>query len=482
MTQLASDDFAGTGTLGANWTAGILSTRTFSRSSDQAVSSANGITAARYDAVSAPNDQWAQVTIRSPVATSDEGAGPVIRISGATPTFYLAQGNTTETRLYRKTGSGTFTKLGADGPGVADGDVLYLEAQGTSLVVKLNGSTIITATDATLTAGQPGIWSTRTAEHLDDFAFGDFTGGGTVTGTGAATLGAITVAGTAEREVVSTGGAIALAPIVVSGSGAGAESGSGAITLGPIAVAGAAERQVTDVGGSIDLVLPAIVVSGVQGADVVSGAGDLTLGAITVSSTAEREESADGAITLGALSVSGTGKRATDAAGAITLGPLQLAAHGLLFIDGDGAITLGAIEVSGTDARPAAGGAGGDDAPRHTGRKHRGYSKQRALLKLKTERQVTATLRSIYRDLTADPVTRERAQEVVAAPIARRNDETPAQYDARLSERANAFRAQKLREAEVEIEIALRMLHRELLELQQADDEQAIEQLLAMVL
>jgi hypothetical protein len=188
--------------------------------------------------------------------------------------------------------------------------------------------------------------------------------------------------------------------------------------------------------------------------------------------------------TLDAATADASGTVAIEGSAAKTLDDATAAGQGGVTVEGSLGKTLDDATLEASDqeqAAPQQTARGGDDAP-YVGRKHRGYSKQRALLKLKKDRELVASLRSIYRDLTTDPATRERAQEVIAAPINRRNDETPAQYETRLSERANAFRAQRLREADVEVEIALRLLHRELLELQQADDEQAIEQLLAQVL
>lgn len=174
---------------------------------------------------------------------------------------------------------------------------------------------------------------------------------GEITGTGAVTLGAITVAGTAERSITGTG-AIALGAIEVDGTGAiqGEVTGSGAITFGPIEVDGTAEREVTDVGGPIELTLPAITVSGTgtAGADVVTGSGAIALGAVTVSGTAEREIPGTGAITLGAVTVSGTAERAISGAGTISLGALAVAGTAERTVTGTGAIALGALAVSGS--------------------------------------------------------------------------------------------------------------------------------------
>lgn len=224
--------------------------------------------------------------------------------------------------------------------------------------------------------GSSGVWVAGIATFK-----GASGGGGTVTGTGAVTLGAVTVAGTAEREITSTG-AITLGTIVVSGAGAGTVSGTGAITLGPITVAGTGEREITDTGGAVDLSLPAITISG---SGTVSGAGTVT---------------GTGAITLGAVTVSGSGTRATNATGAITLGALQLAAQGLLVIDGTGAITLGAIQVSGFDVAP-------QTAERNAGGFI--YAYQRELIRRKRERERRRELEE-EAERIEEETTREIAQ------------------------------------------------------------------------
>ena len=179
MTTLATDPFTGTGTLGANWTdidAG------FSRVSDQAsFSTAASAGSARYTGVAFPDDQWAQVVIGTTANTaSDEGGGPIVR-GQAGGNVYLLQGNTVETRIYKRVG-GSFTQLGTDGAAIAPGDTLYLEIQGTQLIAKKNDVTICgSPTDAAIATGSAGIWGSESAGGdvlLDNFSGGDFAGGG----------------------------------------------------------------------------------------------------------------------------------------------------------------------------------------------------------------------------------------------------------------------------------------------------------------
>jgi hypothetical protein len=174
VSVLATEDFAGSGALSGNWTnyGGV----NWARSSGLGATSSDvqlGIAA--YTGVSTPNDQYAKCTIHTPTTTSDEGAGPAVRVTDVN-NLYFAQGNTVETRLYKRVGA-VFTQLGSDAAAVADGDLLYIEAQGTSLVVKKNGTSIITATDSSLASGKGGLWGTRQVETVDDFEVGDFASG-----------------------------------------------------------------------------------------------------------------------------------------------------------------------------------------------------------------------------------------------------------------------------------------------------------------
>lgn len=183
MTTLATDDFnRADGAVGANWTA--LDTA-FAIVSNQAQAGTGGGTySMKYSGAGAvANDQWAQVTIKATAETqSDQGAGPCVRMgAGANGDLYLAQGNTNETRLYRRTSGPSYAQLGADGAGVAANDVLYLEIQAQALIVKKNGSNIISVTDAGgLTTGTPGLWSApvNVINNVDDFSMGDFAAGG----------------------------------------------------------------------------------------------------------------------------------------------------------------------------------------------------------------------------------------------------------------------------------------------------------------
>ena len=59
--------------------------------------------------------------------------------------------------------------------------MLYLEAQGTSLVLKVNGSTVVSVTDSSISSGNAGLGGRNFASDspkYDDWSGGDFGGGG----------------------------------------------------------------------------------------------------------------------------------------------------------------------------------------------------------------------------------------------------------------------------------------------------------------
>lgn len=146
---------------------------------------------------------------------------------------------------------------------------------------------------------------------------------------------------------------------------------------------------------------------------------------------------------------------------------------------------LGAVAIVRTYAPALALEAqhGGDDAP---GRSHRGWDRKRATLKRKRDHEFTEQIRDLYRALTADPRTAERAEAIVAAvvPPAPARGETEAAHEAALLERAEVLRrrADAMDEEALQAEISLRFLHQELRDMQEDDDMEAITYLLPEIL
>jgi hypothetical protein len=173
MTQLASDNFtrANAANLGANWTDPAVE---FSIVSNNAVAVLGGAALVLYNAVAAPNDGYAEVTLGSAVdATTDQGLGPAYRVNTGSATAYFGQINHIESKIY-KVVTGVFTQLGVGPPG-ATGDVWRLTASGTSISLAQNGTTQITVTDAAIASGSAGMWgaANSVADTVSLWAFGD---------------------------------------------------------------------------------------------------------------------------------------------------------------------------------------------------------------------------------------------------------------------------------------------------------------------
>lgn len=187
MTTLATEDFAGTGSLSAAWAVAGTGTGVWDRSSGLGrftQGTAPGTGVVRRVDVSFPNDQWAQVTIKATVSTvSDTGDGPIVRSSSGDDCILL-QCNTVQSRVYKQVAA-TFTQIGSDGPAFADGDLAYVEVQGTTIIAKKNGASICGSPIALGTGpatGAAGLWGggvagVGTTNFLDDFSAGDFLSG-----------------------------------------------------------------------------------------------------------------------------------------------------------------------------------------------------------------------------------------------------------------------------------------------------------------
>ena len=178
-----SDNFnRADGALGSNWTAdatwGGLSV--FSNAARGGFSDAVSMVAT--SAADFSDDHYAEVEF-SVVGNFDLG-GPVVRWDGDGNGYLLIlDGVTGNNRgLFEVTG-GTETRLSLTEVTVSTGDVVRLIADGTTISVEVNGSEVISVTDATHSSGQPGMYynaQNSRITRLDNFDAADL-GGGDVT-------------------------------------------------------------------------------------------------------------------------------------------------------------------------------------------------------------------------------------------------------------------------------------------------------------
>jgi hypothetical protein len=115
-------------------------------------------------------DQYAQAKA---TVLGGDGGGPTVRSDAVNNAYFAHVGAVLEVFSCVAAVS---TNIGSDGAAAAN-DTIYLEAQGTQIVVKQNGVTRITVSNSALSSGKPGLYCFSSADVLDDWAAGDFIGG-----------------------------------------------------------------------------------------------------------------------------------------------------------------------------------------------------------------------------------------------------------------------------------------------------------------
>jgi hypothetical protein len=183
---LASDNFnRANGGLGANWTT-VTGTDAPTITSASLRDPATGGTDAEafYNAVSFPADQWAQVNTLKAITATSRGVGVLLRNdTGGARTHYrvMAEGpfGTTATVAIQKHVSGSFTSLASTTTTVNQGDTLYGEVQGSTIVAKVNGTQVLSTTDTSITSGAAGVvvfvdTGTTADAIVDDWFAGNF--------------------------------------------------------------------------------------------------------------------------------------------------------------------------------------------------------------------------------------------------------------------------------------------------------------------
>lgn len=174
MGQLAADNFnrANSGTLGANWTK-LSGFSDLTIVSNQCKASAGTSCVDAYTGSGAVAvDQYAQCIMMP----ANDG-GPTVR-SNTTSTFYLLDYESNAFNVY-KCISGSFTELNSVAVTPNNGDTLYIEVQGTTIITKQNGTTRNNFTDSAINGTSvggpyPGLYAFSDSIILDDFAMGNF--------------------------------------------------------------------------------------------------------------------------------------------------------------------------------------------------------------------------------------------------------------------------------------------------------------------
>lgn len=180
---LATDNFtrADSTGLGANWTV-VTSEGSFDIHLNKALCHDKTVDSCEfYNGVVWPNDQYAEITVAGIQSPGQLGAGLgcLVRASASAQTYYraFATGSGGQFQLKKRI-AGVGTTLATAAGSVVLGDVIRLEAIGTTLNVYKNGVLVIgPVTDASIASGNAGIHYSSADTNPDDislFAGGNF--------------------------------------------------------------------------------------------------------------------------------------------------------------------------------------------------------------------------------------------------------------------------------------------------------------------
>lgn len=181
MALPASDAFTGTNNTelsvySANWQAraGRLIIYSNAAASDYTDESLYRWTADTFD-----NNQYAQGVI---AAISSPYVGAAARVAAAANTGYCYSGSSGDRELYKMV-AGSYTGLASTAAGFSASDTVRIEANGTTITPKRNGSTdsaLGAQTDNSIASGYAGLcgFNQGTTSRIDDWEGGNLGGAG----------------------------------------------------------------------------------------------------------------------------------------------------------------------------------------------------------------------------------------------------------------------------------------------------------------
>jgi hypothetical protein len=171
MSVLATDSFTGAdeNPISTGW-AIPSSFANMRRVSNALANSVDGTLGACYKTgVTWPANQYSQLVVTT---VGGGNGGPAVRISNGGNAYCLQNGSPGAIDIYKFVG-GSATLVATVAGNYATNDILYLGVEGTTLTAKINGATIITASDASLASGSAGANAYNGNVRLDDFEGGD---------------------------------------------------------------------------------------------------------------------------------------------------------------------------------------------------------------------------------------------------------------------------------------------------------------------
>jgi hypothetical protein len=151
-TTLVTDNFnRPNGPLGANWTTAF---GTMAIHSDAYVGASSGDAAAFWNANSFTANQYSQAT----VSITDFASQAGVMVRGSSNTGYFCSADVHDLYLTKLVSGARNGLIGSNTYIYHAGDVIRLDAYGSTLRCLVNGTVILTATDTDIAAGQPGIY------------------------------------------------------------------------------------------------------------------------------------------------------------------------------------------------------------------------------------------------------------------------------------------------------------------------------------
>ena len=182
MSVMATDNFdRANGGLGASWTttAGFNAPQIASNVVNALAVAADAC--AYYSTIVWPNDQWSEIKYVSAV-TSAGGCLATVRTSGADGTFYTgglfaATFGTGKAIRIERWLAGAILTIATGTATVNAGDVMRLEAQGTTLSLRLNGRQVLSVINNVIASGSAGLFTTDDTGLVGDHQLDNWQGG-----------------------------------------------------------------------------------------------------------------------------------------------------------------------------------------------------------------------------------------------------------------------------------------------------------------
>ena len=197
-------------TYSANWSINTGNFQVLAASDDFRANSTNNESGAFHNVETFGNNQYAQVVLTAISDTGTLGAATRCGAAGVASYYHFYTGDTAN--YLAKMVTGTWTQLGSDGSGAANGDTIRIESNGTTQTPKINGSATGTPgaqTDSSLASGKAGIsgWGAASTLRGDNFEGGNL--GGTANSKSVSGTVSTIAGGMTKRDNKPLSGAVA---------------------------------------------------------------------------------------------------------------------------------------------------------------------------------------------------------------------------------------------------------------------------------